>query len=414
MIRRYNELFVIPKLTYLGDATDSYSVKQFLQDYLSFLILFNYLIPISLYVTIELQRVIGSWFMEWDLELYENETDQPCVVNTSNLNEELGQINILFSDKTGTLTKNEMNFQQCSINGSKFLFKKTRLEDEETKALLDINKFSVSLFHRYSLSGVPKSVCRLSLQANQRVFFQALSICHTVQVASGSLEQADAGTAKREPVTAIKSGPPEMYSISDITEESHNASQQSELNVGHTIDNSVSAHPNGVNSTTISSDVNPLLVSDDGYGVERRKRPVVIKRSPNFARSNRMNNGAASDLNINQTDPNTVTNGVEPTTNFRPISLQFRRSTSEKDLQQSWEAPSGQAPGHRRAHSYGAPNAYLTNPVTASTPPAGVLFRSPSTTSRESYAAPTFTRQPTILVRAESQRRKNEIRDFIL
>lgn len=390
-LKRYNELFVIPKLTYLGDATDSYSVKQFLQDYLSFLILFNYLIPISLYVTIELQRVIGSWFMEWDLELYENETDQPCVVNTSNLNEELGQINILFSDKTGTLTKNEMNFQQCSINGSKFLFKKTRLEDEETKALLDINKFS----------------------ANQRVFFQALSICHTVQVASGSLEQADAGTAKREPVTAIKSGPPEMYSISDITEESHNASQQSELNVGHTIDNSVSAHPNGVNSTTISSDVNPLLVSDDGYGVERRKRPVVIKRSPNFARSNRMNNGAASDLNINQTDPNTVTNGVEPTTNFRPISLQFRRSTSEKDLQQSWEAPSGQAPGHRRAHSYGAPNAYLTNPVTASTPPAGVLFRSPSTTSRESYAAPTFTRQPTILVRAESQRRKNEIRDFI-
>nr|NP_001245711.1 uncharacterized protein Dmel_CG4301, isoform B [Drosophila melanogaster]AFH07424.1 uncharacterized protein Dmel_CG4301, isoform B [Drosophila melanogaster] len=412
-LKRYNELFVIPKLTYLGDATDSYSVKQFLQDYLSFLILFNYLIPISLYVTIELQRVIGSWFMEWDLELYENETDQPCVVNTSNLNEELGQINILFSDKTGTLTKNEMNFQQCSINGNKFLFKKTRLEDEETKALLDINKFSVSLFHRYSLSGVPKSVCRLSLQANQRVFFQALSICHTVQVASGSLEQADAGTAKREPVTAIKSGPPEMYSISDITEESHNASQQSELNVGHTIDNSVSAHPNGVNSTIISSDVNPLLVSDDGYGVERRKRPVVIKRSPNFARSNRMNNGAASDLNINQTDPNTVTNGVEPTTNFRPISLQFRRSTSEKDLQQSWEAPSGQAPGHRRAHSYGAPNAYLTNPVTASTPPAGVLFRSPSTTSRESYAAPTFTRQPTILVRAESQRRKNEIRDFI-
>ncbi|XP_039499041.1 phospholipid-transporting ATPase IF isoform X2 [Drosophila santomea] len=391
-LKRYNELFVIPKLTYLGDATDSYSVKQFLQDYLSFLILFNYLIPISLYVTIELQRVIGSWFMEWDLELYENETDQPCVVNTSNLNEELGQINILFSDKTGTLTKNEMNFQQCSINGSKFHFKKTRLEDEETKALLDINRFS----------------------ASQRVFFQALSICHTVQVASGSLEEADAGTAKREPVTAIKSGPPEMYSISDITEESHNASQQSELNVSHTIDNSVSAHPNGVGSTITSSDVNPLLVSDDGYGVERRKRPVVVKRSPNFARSNRMHNAAASDQNVSQTDLNVATNGVaDATPNFRPISLQFRRSTSEKDLQQSWEAPNGQAPGHRRAHSYGAPNAYLTSPVTASTPPASVLFRSPSTTSRESYAAPTFTRQPTILVRAESQRRKNEIREFI-
>jgi len=147
---------VIPKLTYLGDATDSYSVKQFLQDYLSFLILFNYLIPISLYVTIELQRVIGSWFMEWDIELYEKETDQPCVVNTSNLNEELGQINILFSDKTGTLTKNEMNFQQCSIAGQKFLFKTTRLEDEETKALLDINKFNVgqSFFNGFMLFNI--------------------------------------------------------------------------------------------------------------------------------------------------------------------------------------------------------------------------------------------------------------------
>ncbi|XP_039499043.1 phospholipid-transporting ATPase IF isoform X4 [Drosophila santomea] len=413
-LKRYNELFVIPKLTYLGDATDSYSVKQFLQDYLSFLILFNYLIPISLYVTIELQRVIGSWFMEWDLELYENETDQPCVVNTSNLNEELGQINILFSDKTGTLTKNEMNFQQCSINGSKFHFKKTRLEDEETKALLDINRFSVSLFSHPIISMPFLNVTNDTLQASQRVFFQALSICHTVQVASGSLEEADAGTAKREPVTAIKSGPPEMYSISDITEESHNASQQSELNVSHTIDNSVSAHPNGVGSTITSSDVNPLLVSDDGYGVERRKRPVVVKRSPNFARSNRMHNAAASDQNVSQTDLNVATNGVaDATPNFRPISLQFRRSTSEKDLQQSWEAPNGQAPGHRRAHSYGAPNAYLTSPVTASTPPASVLFRSPSTTSRESYAAPTFTRQPTILVRAESQRRKNEIREFI-
>lgn len=140
---RYNELFVIPKLAYLGPAADGYSVKQFLQDYLSFLILFNYLIPISLYVTIELQRVIGGFFIEWDTELYDKEADQQCVVNTSNLNEELGQINILFSDKTGTLTKNEMNFQQCSIAGQKFTYKKTRLEDCETKALIDINKFTV-------------------------------------------------------------------------------------------------------------------------------------------------------------------------------------------------------------------------------------------------------------------------------
>lgn len=82
--------------------------------------------------------------MEWDLELYDENTDQPCVVNTSNLNEELGQVNILFSDKTGTLTKNEMIFQQCSINGKKFLYKKTRLQEDGKRKDIDINKFSVS------------------------------------------------------------------------------------------------------------------------------------------------------------------------------------------------------------------------------------------------------------------------------
>ncbi|KAH8309941.1 hypothetical protein KR067_002269 [Drosophila pandora] len=396
-LKRYNELFVIPKLTYLGDATDSYSVKQFLQDYLSFLILFNYLIPISLYVTIELQRVIGSLFMEWDLELYEKETDQPCVVNTSNLNEELGQINILFSDKTGTLTKNEMNFQQCSIAGRKFLFKKSRLEDDETSALLDINKFN----------------------ADQRVFFQALSICHTIQVASDSSEGSEPRSTKKEPkspgaVATIRSGPSEMFPISDITEESHNSSQQSELNVSHAIENSVSAHPNGSNSTSTASDVNPLLVTDDGYSVERRKRPVVIKRSPNFARAaNRGHNAPTGDSQSIQNDLGSVVHSApQGTSNIRPISLQFQRSTSERDLPQYAEAHSLPM-GHRRAHSYGAPNAYLTSPIAADAPAPNVLFRSPSTTSRESYAAPMFTRQPTILVRAESQRRKKEIHDFI-
>lgn len=144
-LKRYNGIFVIPYLDYLGPPADVYSVKQFLQDYLSFLILFNYLIPISLYVTIEMHRVLGGLFMEWDLQLYDESNDQPCIVNTSNLNEELGQINILFSDKTGTLTKNEMIFQQCSIAGKKFKYKKTRLQEERSLEQIDINKFNVSI-----------------------------------------------------------------------------------------------------------------------------------------------------------------------------------------------------------------------------------------------------------------------------
>ena len=63
-----------------------------LEDVLSFLVLYNYIIPISLYVTLEFQKFAGSFLLAWDLELYDEATDQPAKCNTSDLNEELGQV----------------------------------------------------------------------------------------------------------------------------------------------------------------------------------------------------------------------------------------------------------------------------------------------------------------------------------
>lgn len=123
LLKRYYDSANVSHNQYLGESVykDRHVIMQSLQDYFAFLIIYNYLIPISLYVTIEMQKFFGSFFMEWDMELYDAETDQPFIVNTSDLNEELGQINILFSDKTGTLTKNLMVFQQCSINGKRYM-----------------------------------------------------------------------------------------------------------------------------------------------------------------------------------------------------------------------------------------------------------------------------------------------------
>ena len=60
--------------------------------FVSFVVLYNYIIPISLYVTLEVQKFVGSMFLEWDLELYDPATNQAAKCNSSDLNEELGQV----------------------------------------------------------------------------------------------------------------------------------------------------------------------------------------------------------------------------------------------------------------------------------------------------------------------------------
>lgn len=98
-IKVYYDNFHSEHNIYIAQTTDDYAVTAFLQSYFSFLILYNFLIPISLYVTIEMHKFVGAFFLEWDPHLYDEEMNQPCIVNTSDLNEELGQINILFSGK---------------------------------------------------------------------------------------------------------------------------------------------------------------------------------------------------------------------------------------------------------------------------------------------------------------------------
>ena len=78
----------------------------------------GYLIPISLYVSIEMVKIVQSMvFIAMDQSMYHKDTDTPAVARTSNLNEELGMVETVLSDKTGTLTRNVMEFFKCSIGG---------------------------------------------------------------------------------------------------------------------------------------------------------------------------------------------------------------------------------------------------------------------------------------------------------
>jgi phospholipid-translocating ATPase len=145
-----------------GFEPDFFYTNQNLANFLVlmlYLTILNYLVPLSLYVTIELQRFIGSKFIEWDLEMFDEEANEIAKANTSNLNEDLGQVEYLFTDKTGTLTLNEMEFKQFEIDGVLYEENGSKLCRADSQTTVDISK-------------------------NDKLvsFFQLLTLCHSVQI----------------------------------------------------------------------------------------------------------------------------------------------------------------------------------------------------------------------------------------
>ncbi|KXJ21363.1 putative phospholipid-transporting ATPase IM [Exaiptasia diaphana] len=65
----------------------------------SFIMVLNTLIPISLYISVEVIRVGQSVWMNWDVLMYFEKKDTPTRARTTTLTEELGQIEYIFSDK---------------------------------------------------------------------------------------------------------------------------------------------------------------------------------------------------------------------------------------------------------------------------------------------------------------------------
>uniref|UniRef100_T1KTV3 Phospholipid-transporting ATPase n=1 Tax=Tetranychus urticae TaxID=32264 RepID=T1KTV3_TETUR len=150
---------------YLDEKSTS---SNFAYTFLTFFILYNNLIPISLQVTLEVVRFVQAHFINSDLEMYCSESDTPAMARTSNLNEELGQVRYILSDKTGTLTRNVMEFRQCSIAGIIF-------SAEEGTKMVNLINTSQDKGHYI------------------REFLTLLAICHTVVPEKDSDESSDGG-----------------------------------------------------------------------------------------------------------------------------------------------------------------------------------------------------------------------------
>ncbi|XP_050456062.1 phospholipid-transporting ATPase IF-like isoform X4 [Cataglyphis hispanica] len=125
----------------------------------------------NLYTFHELQKFLGSLFFAWDLDMYDAANDQPALANTSDLNEELGQVEYLFTDKTGTLTENLMVFRRCSIDGNIYMEKDC----------------DGNLYLLPSSGNEDEAVKLTSWEENIWHFMISISLCHMVQIAPPSL-----------------------------------------------------------------------------------------------------------------------------------------------------------------------------------------------------------------------------------
>jgi phospholipid-transporting ATPase len=106
---------------YLEKTTDVGTIaKTFAKDMVTYWVLFASLVPISLFVTVEIVKSWHGLLINDDLDIYYEKTDTPATCRTSSLVEELGMVEYVFSDKTGTLTCNMMEFKQCTIAGIQY------------------------------------------------------------------------------------------------------------------------------------------------------------------------------------------------------------------------------------------------------------------------------------------------------
>ena len=88
---------------------------------MGYAIQFNNVIPLALYVSLEIVKLGQMLLLNSDIEMYDEKSDTPARCNTNTILENLGQVGYLFSDKTGTLTENVMRFRKLSVAGTAWL-----------------------------------------------------------------------------------------------------------------------------------------------------------------------------------------------------------------------------------------------------------------------------------------------------
>lgn len=137
---------------------------------------FNLTESIRLIVTMEVVKFQQAQLINSDLDMYYPKTDTPALCRTSSLVEELGQIEYIFSDKTGTLTCNEMEFRMCSIGGLAYA---DTVDESKQEAANGGPWRTFAEMASILESGSSSSSSRIEKEVIHE-FLSLLAVCHTV------------------------------------------------------------------------------------------------------------------------------------------------------------------------------------------------------------------------------------------
>ncbi|RLN88050.1 hypothetical protein BBJ28_00019083 [Nothophytophthora sp. Chile5] len=179
------------RMGHIGETKHTSEVELVLT-FLSFVVLMNTLIPISLVVTVEIIKTIHAKFITWDDQM-RSSNGAGALANTTSLTDELGQVRYIFTDKTGTLTQNQMAFRKCSVGGSVYSVY-TAPQKRSSLALAGVSISSLDTFASHPPttfhSEKPEvterrdvACFRRSLskpEAVERRLAVAMALCHTV------------------------------------------------------------------------------------------------------------------------------------------------------------------------------------------------------------------------------------------